>query len=269
MPGKPPPLDHPSPFAGWSRGRRYLLAFLALLSLFVTITTMLVLLISTSPQTGAQGADWLRGLLGNKPVAELEAVVFTIQDKLHQLVYRVEASTPSAPWESSSISPVTSRPAASGTSASFPALSTHHFTTATPARAALGTQEIGNQPAIRILPTSTPQPAATTMPTPSTWLPPNLVPLGSIPGEGIWTAYLDDPSGLAVAYRTFLQPDPSRPYVTVGIVAFDLSHLRLHYVPGLLEPVSIVNLTHTLYYFAGNTLTMPALAAAMHAAGAY
>jgi hypothetical protein len=44
--------------------------------------------------------------------------------------------------------------------------------------------------------------------------------------------------GNTVAYRTFLQPDPARPYALVAVVAIDLTHTRLHFVLGTIEPAS-------------------------------
>ena len=43
-----------------------------------------------------------------------------------------------------------------------------------------------------------------------------------------------------VAYRTFLQPDPQRPYAIVAVVAFNLQATRLHFVVGYEEPASKV-----------------------------
>jgi hypothetical protein len=48
-----------------------------------------------------------------------------------------------------------------------------------------------------------------------------------------------------VAYRTFLQPDPARPYAVVGIVALDLTQVRLHYQLGTEEPASSVSLARS------------------------
>jgi hypothetical protein len=77
-------------------------------------------------------------------------------------------------------------------------------------------------------------------PTPSTtpyvWQPADLAPLGSLEGEGIWQAYLYDPQGNVIARRTFLQPDPARPYSIVAIVALDLSATQLHFVLGFTDP---------------------------------
>ena len=39
-------------------------------------------------------------------------------------------------------------------------------------------------------------------------------------------------------YKTFLHPDPERPYARVAIVAIDATRLRLHAVAGTAEPVS-------------------------------
>jgi hypothetical protein len=55
-------------------------------------------------------------------------------------------------------------------------------------------------------------------------------------GEGVWLPYLHDSEGHVVAARTFLQPDPERPYAIVAVVAFDLARTRLHFVLGFNEP---------------------------------
>ncbi len=75
------------------------------------------------------------------------------------------------------------------------------------------------------------------------WVPANALPLGDLPGEGQWTPYLWDSQGKVVAYRTFLQPDPQRPYALVAIVAFDLQATQLHFVLGYDEPKSTVFVT--------------------------
>jgi hypothetical protein len=86
-----------------------------------------------------------------------------------------------------------------------------------------------------------PQPVEAT-PTQTPWVPAPLAPLGNIADEGLWAPYIKDATGYIVAYRTFLQPDRERPYVTVGIVAFDLTRTRLHYELGTIEPVSTVSM---------------------------
>jgi hypothetical protein len=147
-----------------------------LAGLFVLIG--LVATVSLSPQLAAQGADLLRPLIGPKPVANLEEIVFKIQDTVNQLEFKLGRITPSAPW----------------------------------------------------------QIAAVTESSPNRWMPLPVPPLGSLAGEGAWTPYMLDATGATVAYRTYLQPDPQRPYVVIGVVAFDLTRIRLHYVLGTKEP---------------------------------
>lgn len=48
-----------------------------------------------------------------------------------------------------------------------------------------------------------------------------------------------------MAFRTFLQPDTTRPYVTVGIVAYDLTRTHPQNELGVLVPVSTVSVTRT------------------------
>ncbi|HJS28343.1 MAG TPA: hypothetical protein VJ768_01885, partial [Anaerolineales bacterium] len=80
--------------------------------------------------------------------------------------------------------------------------------------------------------TATPEPT----PIPYVWQLSPLGPLGSLEGEGVWQPYLHDGEGQAVGARTYLQPDPERPYTVVAIVAFDLSRTQLHFKLGFNEP---------------------------------
>ncbi|MCB8944654.1 MAG: hypothetical protein H6658_12970 [Ardenticatenaceae bacterium] len=43
-------------------------------------------------------------------------------------------------------------------------------------------------------------------------------------------------TGHPVAYRTFLQPDPDRPFTVVAVVAFDVTAVDLNFVLGSEEP---------------------------------
>ncbi len=73
------------------------------------------------------------------------------------------------------------------------------------------------------------------------WQPSALTPFGTLAGEGNWSPYLYTADGqTAVAYRTFLQPDPLRPYSIAAIVAVDLQATRLHFVLGTVEPLPLV-----------------------------
>ena len=84
------------------------------------------------------------------------------------------------------------------------------------------------------------------------WVLANEPPLGNVQGEGQWTPYLWDAAGNVVAYRTFLQPDPQRPYALVAVVAFDLQATWLHFVLGYDEPKSPVAVTRPARIPAGD-----------------
>jgi Phosphodiester glycosidase len=195
---------------------RYCLAFL-LTGLFVVAAILAT--VSLSPRLGAQGADLLRNLIGAKPVAYLEEIVFKIQDTVNQLEFKLGRKTPSAPWQ---VSAVTENPPSS---TSTPTVSLPPTQTPQPTQAGTSTP----MPSAQV-------PTATLASSPTPWMPLPIQPLGSLEGEGAWTPYIQDVTGATLGYRTFLQPDPQRPYVVVGVVAFDLTRTRLHYVLGTNEP---------------------------------
>ncbi len=65
-----------------------------------------------------------------------------------------------------------------------------------------------------------------------------LTPFGKLAGEGQWLPYIQSANNQTViAYRTFLQPDPERPYALPSVVAFNLRASRLHFVLGSVDPV--------------------------------
>ena len=193
----------------------------------------LVVVVSSSPYTGTQGADLIRNLLGPKPVAFLEGIVFSIQDMLHQAEFKISEATPAAPWQ------VTVVPVSTPTVLSSPTRAITETSTALPTLPATSSTSPAIIPTAMptpITPTSSPSPTAT-----QGWMPAAVQPLGNITGEGEWTPYIQDQAGETVAYKTFLQPDPERPYVIVGIVAFDLTRVHLHYVLGTEEPTGAVD----------------------------
>ncbi len=190
--------------------------------------------VTVVPAVGAQAAEVLRGIIGDQAVAQLETFVFQVEDDVHQIAYQLGVANPSAPWAGT---PVASVPTD---------LATPTDVSASDATETPPAQTPAASPTPALGPTATPQaatPEAVTPTAPATqavWLPAALKPLGSLPGEGQWQAYLQNSSGHTVAYRTFLQPDRQRPYAVVAIVAFDLTATRLHFVLGTLEPVSTV-----------------------------
>ena len=185
------------------------------------------------PNLGAGAADLARGLMGDKFVSGVENFVLSSEDKIKQIEYSLMETTPTAPWQTAG-GPVVN-PAVTATS------SDSAVATALPAG-----------------PTSN-----STLPEPTQkgWVLADVPPLGSTPGEGAWTAYLRDAEGIVVAYRTFLQPDPERPYASVAVVAFNLQATRVHFVLGYQEPASKVYISRPARIPASDMLPGKILAA--------
>jgi hypothetical protein len=96
---------------------------------------------------------------------------------------------------------------------------------------------------VKLGPTVTPQPSVTPQPpAPVVWQPEPLLNVGTMDGAGQWSPYLTDSAGHVIAYRTFVQPDPDRPYVYAAVVAMNLRAVQLHFVLGTEEPVSKVKI---------------------------
>ncbi len=215
--------------------RRRLFIALPLLFLLVFPTSAAVL--GTWPELGARAASPMRRLIGNQAVAQAETIVFTVQDGARRLQYQLGLGATALPWQppATSLAPSAGSPATptSGPTGETPA--TISAPTALPGATAASTL-----PALAPAsptPTLTPQPAATETPTPMPqWSLTELTALAGAEGEGIWQPYLTGADGQVVGLRTFLLPDPERPYAVVGIVAIDLSRTRLHYVLGAEEP---------------------------------
>jgi hypothetical protein len=176
-------------------------------TIFVLLVILLIM-VNTNPYLGAEGADWLRGIIGDKAVAGLEMLVFQVQDDLQKLKYSLGMGNPAGDY------------GAFPTSTAIPTL-------------ALKT----NTPYLHPL-TMTPTLTGTLEPTPTAtlpWQPATIPPLSMAKNEGAWIPYIQDALGQTVAFKTFLQPDPSRPYTLVTIVAIDLTQTRLHYVLGVID----------------------------------
>jgi hypothetical protein len=188
----------------------------------ILVLILAFIAVETWPAIGAQGADLLRGIIGDQAVAGLEMELNQVQDTIQKLKYQLGLETPAAPWNTLQASAQTLVPTAlfTGTTTSIPEIQTP-----------VGFQST-ETPAVF----NTPEPSYT--PTPSVWQPVSLPPLGTATGEGVWSAYIQDAEGYTVAYRTFLQPDPTRPYTLVAVVAIDLTRTRLHFVLGTIEPAS-------------------------------
>jgi hypothetical protein len=206
----------------FARRHRILSAAIVSIAGVLLLTGLVLTTVATQPGLAAQGAEVLRSVIGDENVAKLETVVLGIQDSLQSLAFRVRSGQPAAPWAS----PVP------GAASQIPPSATPVAVTVqsqVPSTAGSG---------------QTPAPQATAVPRAATPVPANspapLKPLASLAGEGQWSAYIPSPSGRTLAYRTFLEPDPQRPYAVAAIVAIDLTATRLHFVLGSSEPASPV-----------------------------
>jgi hypothetical protein len=151
----------------------------------------------------------------------MESVLFKIDDSIKSVEYRLGIAKPSAPWQVTSKLPA---PIAQG-----PAIASAQKPAIGSAQNPKAPSTITNPPAANGKFFSAPESS-------SPWVPNNLQPMGSIAGEGVWVPYIQDSQGHVVAYRTFLQPDPNRPYAQVAVVALNLQAVKLHFVLGTTEP---------------------------------
>ncbi len=196
------------------------------------------------PSIGAQGADSLRGIIGDQAVATLESLLFQAQDTLHRLQYRAGV-LPQAPW---SASPGATLPASSPTANSLDgmvqtltAINTQApQVTQIPATQGATLTPSGSSPAEV---QATPVPPTAAVGAAGAPCPAPVPAIGDMQGEGMWNSYLtNSSSGKVAACRTFFQPDPDRPYAIAAVVAFNLDQINLHYVLGSEEPVSDVKI---------------------------
>jgi hypothetical protein len=173
------------------------------------LVLILFILVDANPYLGAEGADCLRGIIGDKAVAGLEMVIFQIQDDFQRWKYDLGLINPQ------------------GDFGSFPS----------PATSPTLTLRTNTPHAFSA--TLTPTMTGTVLPTPTAtvpWQPVTIPPMSKANGEGIWIPYIQDALGQMVAYKTYLQPDRTRPYTLVTIIAIDLTKTRLHYVLGAIDP---------------------------------
>jgi hypothetical protein len=200
--------------------RRILTLFLIALLLGCVGT---VAVVELRPSFGAQVAEGMRELFGPGVVAGLETIVFRAQDAVKRWQYGSGVEQAEAPWEMRTGTADPRNGAVEGSTA-VPVLTVPPVATDTPApaepTAGLQTQ------------TAAPTPTATT----DLWQLSDLEPFGELEGEGVWQPYLYGGDGEVVARRTFLQPDPERPYAIVAVVAFDLARTDLHFVLGFSDP---------------------------------
>ena len=187
-------------------------------------------------EAGARTAMFLRSVIGDQAVAQLETIVYAIKDTVNQLEARAGLLQAPTPWAEAPIEEPTRPPRPSATATLRPA------PTATPA--------LKPASAVAGAPSATPEPPTSTPTwTPTVTLPWNPTPIDgftSMKDEGQWQPYIEDGGGQTVAYRTRLFPDRSRLYYAEAVVvAFDLNATRLHFALGKDEPKSPVQVERT------------------------
>jgi len=221
-------------------GQKRRLSFKRILALvlFAILFSFLgiVSIVEIWPSFGAQVASRMRDTIGPQAVAQIETIVFQVQDTVKHFQYQWGIEQAEAPWGSNQIQlePTTfAQVSIEETSLTpEPAKRTPTPSAATETPASL-------EPIVEPqdqLPVKVTSPTQKPTPTPYVWQLSSLPPFGSMEGEGVWMPYLYDQEGHVVAVRTFLQPDPERPYAIVAVVAFDLTRTRLHFVLGFEEP---------------------------------
>lgn len=222
------------PDKGVKRRRSFkrILALVLLAILFSCVS--IVAIVEIWPSFGAQVANHMRDLLAPQAVAQIETIIFQVQDTARHWQYQYGFEQAESPWGNGAF-PVVLTPFAQvsiggPSSTPEPAQLTPTPSAATETSASMEqSQDPQDQLPVKL---SSPTPT----PTPYIWQLSTLLPFGSMEGEGVWLPYLHDRDGHMVAARTFLQPDPERPYAIAAVVAFDLTRTRLHFVLGFSEP---------------------------------
>ena len=205
-------------------------------------------------EAGARTAMFLRSVIGDQAVAQLETIVYAIKDTFNQLEARAGLLQAPTPWAEAPIEEPTRHPLPSATplSAVSPGSDGAQAAQAaiTPRPAATATPTPDQAQAAGDAPSTTPEPPTSTPTWTPTATPPwNPTPIDgftSMKDEGQWQAYIEDGGGQTVAYRTRLFPDRSRLYYAEAVVvAFDLNATRLHFALGKDEPKSLVQVDRT------------------------
>ncbi len=180
-----------------------------------------------------QIVDEVRALVGPEPVALVENTFYDLADLYQRLTFR--GRTTPGYWASPSSTPSMAIVAAPSPSPS-PSVQPSAVATAQPTR--------NPQTSVTATPSRTPIPTAQRIAPPAAAARPRdlapLYPQLAAPGEGVWAAMPNNLnlSAPPLMYKTFLHPDPARPYARVAIVAIDAMRVRLHAVVGTSEPHS-------------------------------
>ncbi|MEX2081062.1 MAG: phosphodiester glycosidase family protein [Dehalococcoidia bacterium] len=195
-----------APAAPWFTWRRATLAFAVCL-----VIALAVAFRERSSYSG-QAAEFSRSLIGDENTARLESYYFRIEDRFDRTKYRLFGGDTN-PFDDGAVRvQFVARPDAP----------VYVF------QANLASDSGYHQ----YLPVGLPGPAPLSLPA--------VVQLSANPedGEGIWTTSglpRSSPADLLMA-KTFVRPDPARPYATVGILLIDARRVRLHVIGGTDDP---------------------------------
>jgi len=155
-----------------------------------------------------RAADFSRNVIGDQNTARIESWYFTVHDRMDRVKYRLFGGT--------------TNPFATGVRVEIvpqaPRRVIIYYPGAAKTAAALIPQSLGPAP-LQL---------------------PKITELSSNPrpGEGVWTTAglpHSSPTDMLSA-KTFLRPDPSRPWALVGIELFDSRRIRLHMTAGTGDP---------------------------------
>jgi len=195
-------------------------------------------------------ADSLRRVIGVEGVARLEETVYGVEDRMNAVLRHGEK--PRAYWEVPPEAPARARAAGAlvGPAVAAPslveALPSALAGPAAAAQAVAAQAVAASELSLSALPVSAMQaPAASprqlNLPR---FRPSNVGPMFAeldAPGDGRWVVLADDVGGDARMYKTLLHPDVERAWAELFVVALDLRRVRLHFVPGTLEPQATVD----------------------------
>lgn len=199
---------YPSPRSRRRTGVR----IIVVLGLFVVILLGgLVAIPVLSPATGAALADDLRAIFGPEFVAQLESVSSHIQDTVNRVRYQTSGGQAQLNWAQDTISTT--------------------LQIMRPAKA------VPTQPVV----VASARPAVIAKPQPTAVIPTQIettVLNAPSPTNLDWQAYGAVVNGTPLMARSFVKPDPDRPYAQAAVVRIDLTQTNLHIVAGTIEPVS-------------------------------
>jgi len=188
-------------------------------------------------------ADGLRSVIGIEGVARLEEAAYGLEDRFYSVWRRGEK--PRAYWAvppENGGSPAPALPAVPGSAPGSAAASE-------PMAALPPPQALPGEPTVVALQPLRPAPLPPSLPAPPSdaelpdvpaFRPFAVGPLYAeveAPGDGRWVVLPEGtPAADAVMYKTLLHPDTERAWAELFVVALDLRRIRLHFVPGTLEP---------------------------------